>query len=163
MNFTQVLQVLYVIILLFILKQIYNAINTKRRIDGKIIAVYMPKSRVVMAIAAGLLAMMGAFSVFAKDYFGLVYIAAGLGFGYLTMEKILVYDTGLYYSGRFDKWEDIKKWSYDNSANLLEIETTRLGNKANRTIPLKFEDKDEILTIIKSKKNKKKSKSRKKS
>ncbi len=154
-NFEQILQIVYFIMFLFIAKQIYNIITTRRSIKSKIIATYSPKSKILVGAISGMLVILGVMTIYTKNYFGIVYLLTGLGFMYMFSEKIIIYEIGVYYNGRFDNWDEIKKWFYSDATKTLEFTTTKQGNKANRTIPVKPEDKDEILTIIKGKKNKK--------
>lgn len=154
-KFEQILQIVYFLMFLFIAKQIYNIITTKRNIDSKIISTYAPKSKVLIGAISGMLVVLGIMTIYTKNYFGIIYLLTGLGFIYMFTEKITVYELGIYYNGRFDNWDEIKKWFYNDATKTLELATTKQGNKANRSIPVKPEDKDELLTIIKGKKNRK--------
>ena len=75
---------------------------------------------------------------------------------FLTTEKINIYDEGIYHNARIDRWDEIKRWSYDDSSSTLKIYTNKIGSKSERIIPVKYENKEEILDIIKNKKKKRK-------
>ncbi len=162
MNFTidKVLQIVYIVIFLFVLKQIYTGIKVKRSIKGKVVAEFIPKMKILVGILIVGLFVLGATFVINKDYFGIVYLLTGLGFIYIYSSKVTIYTTGIYYNARMDEWTEIKKWDYDYKNSNIRLETTKPGNKSFRAIPLKREDSDQVLALIKSRKSKKKVKNK---
>lgn len=156
MNFNQILKIVYAIFLVYILKQIYSIIKVRKEVKSDVLAYYAPKTRMLSTILAVLLVLLGGITIATKDYFGIVFILIGIGFGYINMEKVIVYNTGLYFNGRMDTWDEVKQWQYNDKTNNLELRTSKIGAKENRFIPIKPEDRDELLTIIKNIKRKKK-------
>ncbi|WP_099203709.1 DUF5673 domain-containing protein [Miniphocaeibacter massiliensis] len=161
MDFNRIIQIIYFLMFLFILKQLYNIVNVKKSIEGKKLAVYNPKVKIYIGLLVVALLLLGTMTLVNKDYFGIIYILTGLGFAYVYVDKVIVYETGIYYNGRLDSWNEIKKWTYDARTSNLRLETTKPGNKAYRSIPIKNEDKENILSIIRNRKNKKKNKVKK--
>ncbi len=154
MNYKTFLNVLYVLLLLFVLRQIYYGQFAKKAVEGKLIAFFNPQSRFLIAFLSGMLILLGAYSITIKDYFGIVYLLSGIGFAYLSYQKIYIYDGGILYSTKFTRWENIKKWGYNEKTKNLEI-LTNFPKNPTRIIPLNINDKNEVLTIIKEKKRKK--------
>ena len=156
MKLYDVLKILYFLIFLFIGKQIFDIFKAKRSISSSKLNSFYPKAKVSMGFVSGALIVLGVYSIAIRDYFGVVYLLAGLGFTFLTSEKIVVYEEGIYHNARFDKWDEIKRWSYDDKTNTLKLTTTKVGSKSERLLPIKYENKEAVLEIIKSKKKKRK-------
>ncbi len=161
MEFNRIIQIIYFLMFLFILKQLYNIFSLKRSIKSKKIAIYNPKVKIYIGFLVMALLALGIMTIINKDYFGIIYILTGLGFAYVFLDKVIIYEDGIYYNGRIDKWSEIKKWSYADKSSNIKMDTTKPGNKAYRLIPVKYEDKDAILAVIASRKNKKKNKVKK--
>lgn len=154
MKYKDFLNILYIIILLVVLRQIYYGYHAKKSATGKLIAYYMPQSRFLIVFLAMMLMLLGAYTLIAKEYFGLVYLLSGIGFAYLSYQKIYIYEDGILYNTKFTKWEQIKKWGYNDRTKNLEILTNAVKN-SKQIIPLRIEDKNEVMTIIKRKKKNK--------
>lgn len=156
MDFNNILKIVYAVFLAYILKQLYDIFRVRKGIKGTVIAYYSPKIRMLAIVLSIMLVILGGITIASKDYFGIVFILIGIGFGYINMEKVIVYTNGIYFNGRMDTWEEIKRWQYNDATNNLELKTTKIGTKENRLIPIKAENRDELLTIIKDVKKKKK-------
>ena len=141
MSAQNVINVMYILILLFGLKQMYNVYKVKKNI-GRVIKNFNQRKRILMMVASYSIVVLG-----------LIYILLGVIFIYLTFEKISFTDKGIYFNGFLAEYEDIKQWKYSKDKRFLEL--ILKNSKANsKLIPINPSDASEMQVIIK--KNKKK-------
>ncbi|MDO5018460.1 MAG: DUF5673 domain-containing protein [Lagierella massiliensis] len=151
MDYKSFLNIIYIIIMLVVLGQIYGIYNAKKSDKGNLIAYFNPHSRFLIAFLAGMLVLLAAYTLTLKDYFGIVYLISGFGFAYIAYQKIYLHENGILYGSKFTKWEDIKKWSYNERTKNLQL-VTGSGKRQKRIIPVALDDKSQVMTIIKQKK-----------
>ena len=153
MNAQNIINVMYILILLFGLKQMYNVYKVKKNI-GRVIKNFNQRKRVLMMVASYSIVILGLLYLYQqKTWFPLIYILLGVIFIYLTFEKISFTDKGIYFNGFLAEYEDIKQWKYSKDKRFLEL--ILKNSKANsKLIPINPSDASEMQVIIK--KNKKK-------
>ena len=153
MNAKNVINVMYILILLFGLKQMYNVYMVKKNI-GRVIKNFNQRKRLLMIIASYSIVVLGFLYLYQqKTLFPLIYILLGVIFIYLTFEKISFTEKGIYFNGSLVEYEDIKQWKYSKDKKFLEL-TMKNGRATNKLIPINPSDASEMQIIIK--KNKKK-------
>ena len=144
MSAQNIINVMYILILLFGLKQMYNVYKVKKNI-GRVIKNFNQRKRVLMMVASYSIVILGLLYLYQqKTWFPLIYILLGVIFIYLTFEKISFTDKGI---------EDIKQWKYSKDKRFLEL-TLKNSKATNKLIPINPSDASEMQVIIK--KNKKK-------
>ncbi|WP_237036634.1 DUF5673 domain-containing protein [Mediannikoviicoccus vaginalis] len=154
MKYKDFLNILYIIILLVVIRQVYLGYHAKKAATGKLIAYYTPQSKFLIGFLSIMLMMLGAYTLVAKDYFGAVYLLSGIGFAYISYQKIYFYEDGILYNTKFTTWDKIKKWGYNDTTKNLEI-LTNATKSPRQIIPISPDNKDEVMTIIKRKKKNK--------
>ncbi|WP_297813149.1 DUF5673 domain-containing protein [uncultured Finegoldia sp.] len=153
MNAKNVINVMYILILLFGLKQMYNVYMVKKNI-GRVIKNFNQRKRLLMIIASYSIVVLGFLYLYQqKTLFPLIYILLGVIFIYLTFEKISFTEKGIYFNGSLAEYEDIKQWKYSKDKKFLEL-TMKNARATNKLIPINPSDASEMQIIIK--KNKKK-------
>ncbi len=153
MTAQKVINIMYILILLFGLKQMYNVYKVKRNI-GTVIKRFEQRKRILMMIASYAIVVLGLIYLYQqKTVFPLIYVLLGVIFIYLTFEKIAFTEKGIYFNGFLAKYEDIKQWKYSKDNKFLEL-TMKNSNATNKIIPINPKDASEMQLIIKRNKKK---------
>lgn len=157
----QFVDLIYILFFGFTIKQVADIVKSRRKIKTPI-GTFSQRPRAIAIIMAFLLLFLG-ISFFFTNPGVIAFICTfiGLVYSYLAIEKIIISDEGIYFNGRFDAWDEIKQWEFqDNDKNLVLL-TTKPNTKETRIIPIKPEDKVVINNLIRQRKSKKKNKVKK--
>lgn len=155
MNWILVNNILYGIMFVVSLIIAFNIVKSKKNF-GRIIETFEPRSSLYLVLFRILSAILVVFGIiyFMNDskIFGLVCIVIGCVCGYVSLEKIILTENGLYYHAKLYLWNEIKHWGFSTGNSFLII---TLQNQRVQKIPIQPEYHGAIQTIIKSEKRKK--------
>src|SRR5699024_586589 len=154
----QFVDLIYIMFFGFTLKQVVDIVKSRKKLKTPI-ATFSQRPRVIAVIMAFLLLFLGiSFMLTNPGLIAVICIFIGLAYSYMSVEKIMVSEEGIYFNGRFDRWDEIKQWTFDEGDKNLILKTTKPKNKETRVIPVKPEYKDILNNIIRQRKGKKKNK-----
>lgn len=148
----EMITALYTMMFVFVLFMGYKIFKTRKSIGEQKVE-FPQKSKLLQYVLIGLLVAM--MIMIPELYMKLMLMGIATYFFYASYEKISFSDTGIYFNGRFDDWEDIKQWTFDKKDQLV-LSTSKGGNTGQRALPVRPEDKDAINKVIRSYKSKKK-------
>ncbi|MDO5754617.1 MAG: DUF5673 domain-containing protein [Tissierellia bacterium] len=149
-----ILDLMFILVLVFAGKQLYNVYKSKSNLS-KVIAKFPQRKKSIMLFASSALIILGiVYFTQNPGIIGAVYILLGIVFLFLTSEKIVFTEDGVYFNGKYDSYKEIRKWAFDDKEKTLYLTIKERGKELNRIIPINPEDKIMIHEIIKSKKKK---------
>lgn len=155
MKSEEILQILFILVLLFIGKQLFDGYKNRKRLEDPI-SLFNQRTRLLMAVSSGMLVALGVFyMIMQPGIMAAVYILLGIAFIYLTFEKIQIAGNGIYYNGKLTRWTSIKQWGFTSDGKFLNLEVHENNRKIGRMIPTKPEDRETINNLIRQAKSKK--------
>lgn len=148
---TDTTKIIYTLMFAFVLYLSFKTIKTRMEL-GKDQMKFKAKPNIMMLILTLLLILM----IFMGQgiYIKSIVTAIALYFLYVNFEPIILTEEGIYYGARADKWEDVKRWAYDDKKSELVIRLKINGRDQQRLLPVSSQDKEEILEEIRKHKKK---------
>lgn len=148
----QTVTMVYTLMFVFLLFLFSKIVKTRMGLgEGQVKFRQRPKTA-LLVLNLGLLTAM----VFIAEglYLRTVILATICYFLYVNREPIILSQRGLYFNGRLDRWEDLKKWSYNDDSEELDLIFKVDGRDLERLLPVDPRDKERILEEIKKYKKK---------
>lgn len=148
----QTVTMVYTLMFVFLLFLFSKIVKTRMGLgEGQVKFRQRPKTA-LLVLNLGLLTAM----VFIAEglYLRTVILATIGYFLYVNREPIILSQRGLYFNGRLDRWEDLKKWSYNDDSEELDLIFKVDGRDLERLLPVDPRDKERILEEIKKYKKK---------
>lgn len=145
------IKVIYTIMLIFVLFMVRNIIKNRKNLEGDIIK-FKARPKISLVLLNVLLLVM----LFTVEgwYMKLVLLVLSLFFLYANTEPIFFSDSGIYHNSSFSKWEDLRKWAFDEEKKQLVMEYKVNGRDYSWLLPIRLEDKEKMHKIIKAHKKK---------
>lgn len=141
-------ELLLIAIFIFACKQIYDAYKVRKTIGPVKLQVNQKRKIIILIAAPGMIILGLVELIRTRSIYAILYIFLGLVFTYLTLEKICLTDKGIYFNGRFDLWENVKKWEFSDKDTILVLKTKNYGKENMRYIPINSEDKSVLNQFI---------------
>lgn len=152
MNSNDLILAIYTMMFVFVLYMSYKIFNVRKQITGER-KNFTQKGKILQYVLIGLLLAM----IFMVEglYLKLLLLGISTYFVYNSTEKITISESGIYFNGRLEAWDNIKQWTFNEKTGQLvvTVNSPRAGNTV--MFPTKTEDKDEINKLIRQHKKKK--------
>ncbi len=124
--------IVYGVMLLYLLYMFYKSWKSKKNID-EVVATYGKKQTFVMNLLLVVILALGVSNLALGNYLiGALMVAIAILFFFMTREKIIIANNGIYGDNQFFTWDEIKRWQWDISRGDLVIVTKEFG-KSDQT------------------------------
>lgn len=140
------IMILYGLMFLFVCYQAFKSFRDRRKVRGNV-KVFAQKRRNANIIMSVLMVVLG---ILTQDaIMTTIMITIGIFFTWQSYETILLGDTGIYAHARFDTWDKVLKWGWDQEKAVLEMKIEKGPRQAEyRAIQAQHGDMLEINEII---------------
>lgn len=139
----------YTLMCMYVIYMGYKAFQIKR-MDKEVIQTFDQQKKILIYLMMVLIVWMMFLEI--QLYFKIILLIIAAYFLYVTFEKIEISNLGIYHIGRLVRWENIKKWTFDEKKGTLFItDKTKKGLVPFFTRP---EDRETINALIKEHKKK---------
>lgn len=108
-------------LLIFMIYQKIQSIRARKKIQGENHS-YKPDNKMMNFVIIIIFILMGVYNIFTKMYIaGVLMILLAIAFLVNINDSVVVAKNGLYGSGRFYTWEEIRKWAWDKEKGDLVL------------------------------------------
>ncbi len=153
MNSNDMILAIYTMMFVFVLYMSYKIFNIRKQISGER-KNFSQKSKILQYVLIGLLLAM----IFMVEglYLKILLLGISTYFVYNSTEKITLSESGIYFNGRLEAWDNIKQWTFNDKTGQLVVTVNSPRPGTTVAFPTKLEDKEEINKTIRQYKSKKK-------
>ena len=157
MGSSDLLLIVFGLILIFVIKKIVAIFQTRKKLTGEVQTITLRGRKVLFGLSVALVGFGIAYAVKIQDIYSIVYVLIGVTYSVVSLDKLYIGENGFCFDGKFGEFKKIKKWGAINN-KFYEVVVSGDLKDETLTIPLDKEDAEKFSTIIKQHKSKTKAK-----